>query len=105
MYETVKSQARKATEELVEIAKLDYKAQKQHDAEVRKLKNRIEAIEKEIEVTETAIAELEEQLMLPENATDYEKSIEISKNIEENKNKLEELYAEWEDNSTRLANM
>lgn len=86
-------------------SKLDYKAQKQRDAELRKLKNRIENIEKEVETTENLVAELEEQLMSPEVATDYEKSMEVSKNIEENKKKLEQLYAEWEEKSTQLADM
>ena len=97
--------AEQRVEQKETTAKLDYKAQKQHDAEVRKLKNRIEAIEKEIEATENAIADLEEQIMLPEIATDYEKSIEISKNTEDNKKKLEELYTEWEEKSILLADM
>ena len=84
-------------------AKLDYKAQKKYEAEVRKLKNAIEKIEKEIEETEKRIAELEEQLMLPENATDYEKSLEISKHLDSEKAKSENLYTQWEDFSSQLA--
>ena len=86
-------------------AKLDYKAQKQYESEVRKLKNRISAIEKEIEEVENAVSELEQQLMLPENATDFEKSMQISTSIEENKNRLDELYGEWEEKSTALAEL
>ncbi len=84
-------------------AKLDYKAQKKYEAEIRKLKNAIERTEKEIEETEERIAELEEQLMLPENATDYEKSITISNELEEVKLKSENLYSLWEDLSSQLA--
>ncbi len=84
-------------------AKLDYKAQKQFEAEVRKLKNSITKTEAEIEETEQLIANTEEQLMLPENATDFEKSMELTKTLEENKLKLENLYADWEDFSSQLA--
>lgn len=84
-------------------AKLDYKAQKQYDAEIRKLKNAVSKTETEIEQTEQSVAELEEQLMLPENATDFEKSMEITKKLEEYKAKLEELYESWEDFSSQLA--
>ena len=86
-------------------AKRDYKAQKQYESDVRKLKNRIAAIEKEIEETENSVSDLEQLLMQPENATDFEKSMEISKNIEENKSRLEELYGEWEEKSTALAEL
>ena len=86
-------------------AKLDYKAQKQYESELRKLKNRISAIEKEIEEVENSVSDLEQQLMLPENATDFEKSMQISTSIEENKNRLDELYAEWEEKSTALAEL
>ena len=84
-------------------SKLDYKAQKQFEAEIRKLKNTISATEKEIEETEQLISELEEQLMLPENATDFEKSMGISKMLEENKEKLETLYEKWEECSFMLS--
>ena len=56
----------------------------------------------EIEQTEQAVAELEEQLMLPENATDFEKSMQITKNLEEQKSKLESLYELWDDYSVQL---
>lgn len=84
-------------------AKLDYKAQKQYESEIRKLKNSISRTEAEIEETETEISLLEEQLMLPENATDFEKSIEISNSLDEKKEILEELYEKWEKYSSELA--
>ena len=84
-------------------AKLDYKAQKQYEAEIRKLKNAVTKTEEEIELTEQTVADYEEQLMLPENATDFQKSMEITKNLEENKAMLEELYQSWEELSAQLA--
>ena len=84
-------------------SKLDYKAQKQHEAEIRKLKNAVTRTEEDIELTEQTVADFEEQLMLPENATDFEKSIEISKKLEESKAALEKLYEDWEAFSAQLA--
>ena len=84
-------------------SKLDYKAQKQFDAEIRKLKNAVAKTEDEIEAVEKSVSDLEEQLMLPENATDFEKSMELTKKLEENKTKLEELYEKWEDVSAKLS--
>ncbi len=84
-------------------SKLDYKAQKEYDAIIRKLKNAISKTEAEIENIETSIADLEEQLMLPENATDFEKSMNLTKNLEENKARLEDLYVNWEELSTQLS--
>lgn len=84
-------------------SKLDYKAKKQYEAEIRKLKNAIAKAEWEIEEKEQSVTVLEEQLMMPENATDFEKSMEITKNLEECKSKLEELYEAWELYSAQLA--
>lgn len=102
------TQARKVTETAVaekaaeSTSKLDYRAQKQYEAERRKLKNVISKAESEIEQTEETISNLEEQLMLPENATDFEKSMDISKSIEEQRTKLEKLYEMWEEYSAQL---
>lgn len=84
-------------------SKLDYRAQKQYEAEIRKLKNAVTRTEEEIEETEQMVAELEEQLMLPENATDFQRSMEITKNLEQSKARLETLYETWEDFSAQLA--
>ena len=103
------SQMKKASGVIVEAktresnSKLDYMAKKQYDAEIRKLKNAIAKTEAEIEEKEQLVSDLEQQLMMPENATDFEKSMEISKNIDVNKQKLEELYAVWEEYSAQLS--
>ena len=67
------------------------------------LKNAVAKTEEEIEITEQAVSDFEQQLMLPENATDFEKSMEITKKLEESKAKLEELYEAWEEYSAQLA--
>ena len=45
---------------------------------------------------EQKIKQLGDELLKDENATDYEKAMEITSEIETEKNKLEELYIEWE---------
>ncbi len=84
-------------------SKLDYKAQKEHDALIRKLKNQLAKTEEQIEIMENEISNLEKEILLPENATDFEKSMEISKSIEVKKAELENLYIDWEGYSESLA--
>jgi len=84
-------------------SKMDYKAKKQYEAEVRKIKNAISKTEREIDTTEETISQLEEQLMLPENATDFEKSMKITEKLQEEKENLEKLYELWEEYSTQLS--
>lgn len=98
---TVKTQVSHGENE--SSSKHDYKAQKQYDSEIRKLKNSVMKTEEEIDKTEKIISDLEAQLMLPENATNFEKSMELSKLLEENKARLEELYEAWEEFSAQLA--
>ena len=84
-----KSVATRTVETAAESSsKLDYKAQKQYEAELRKLKNAVAKTEEEIEITEQAVSDFEQQLMLPENATDFEKSMEITKKLEEKEFRL-----------------
>lgn len=84
-------------------SKLDYKAKKQYESELRKLKNAVSGTEEQIEKTECEISELEQSLLLPENATDFEKSMQISAELEKAKAELERLYEEWESASERLS--
>ncbi len=77
--------------------KIAYKEKKEKEAFERKIKNRIAKIESEIDEIESTIKKLEEDLLKEENSTDYEKAMELTKEIEENKNKLEELYIKWEE--------
>ena len=62
----------------------------------RKRKSRLIKVEEEIDILETKIKQLGDELMKEENATDYEKVMEITSEIEENNEKLEMLYKEWE---------
>ena len=76
--------------------KLDWKAQKEAQAEARKKQNAIKKLEEKIEHIENKIKDADEQLALEEVYTNPYKSKEIF----EEKTKLEEelnyLYEEWE---------
>ena len=76
--------------------KIAYKEKKANEAMERKRKNRIIKLEEEISDLEEKIKQLEDELLKDENATNYEKALEISSEIEGEKVKLDELYSEWE---------
>ncbi len=73
----------------------DYRLQKERQAEERKRKNRLKKAEEAISQTENEISRLETLFEDPEIAANYERSWEISKELEEQKSRLEILYDEW----------
>ncbi|MBQ6907647.1 MAG: ABC-F family ATP-binding cassette domain-containing protein [Clostridia bacterium] len=84
-------------------SKQDYKNQKKRESNLRKLKNLLCKTEEKIEITENEISSLEADLMLPQNATDFVKSMDISKTIENKKIILEKYYEDWEKYSDSLS--
>ena len=84
------------------VAALSYKEQKERDALIRKLNNTLTKTEAQISELEELIADLEGQLLLPENASDYVKAAEISAKIDENNEKLASLYELWEETEEKL---
>lgn len=74
-----------------------YKLQKEQQALERKRNSRISKIEKEIEEKEADLEELQRLLELPETSVDYEKLLELTENFDLLKNKLDDLYLEWEE--------
>ena len=74
-----------------------YKLQKEQQALERKRNSRISKIEKEIEEKETAIAEIQDLLQLPETSADYQKLLELTEQFDLLKNELDNLYSEWEE--------
>ncbi len=82
--------------ELTTDTKLDWKAQKEAQAEARKKQNTLKKLEQQIENIENKIKEADEQLSLEEVYTNHYKAKEIF----DEKTKLEEeltyLYEKWE---------
>ncbi|MCQ2505715.1 MAG: ABC-F type ribosomal protection protein [Lachnospiraceae bacterium] len=77
-------------------SKLDRNRTKELQAKVRRLKNDISKAEEKIEALENENAELNEQLLLPDNATDHELLLEISLKIKQNEEEASKLMEEWE---------
>ena len=71
-----------------------YRTKEQRSADAAR-KQRIKAIEKEIEELESLQATLEEEITLPEITRDYQLLNEKCMLIEETKNKISELSDEW----------
>lgn len=83
-------------------AALSYKEKKEHEALIRKLSGTLSKTETAIEELEEKISVLENQLLLPENASDYVKAAELSAEIEKKNEKLTELYELWEKTEEQL---
>ncbi len=82
-----------------------YKQKKEEQSRLRKLKTAISKIEEEIEALEKKQAEIEAELSLPQNATDYQKMTELSKELDEIKGILAEKLENWENLSEQVANL
>lgn len=84
------------TTEEVSESKLDWKQQKELQAQQRKKENRLKKVEDEIATLETREKEIEEEMARPEVATNVAHLMELSKEQSTITSSLEELYEEWE---------
>lgn len=76
--------------------KQDWQAMKEDKAKKRKRENQLRKTEQEIEVLETRLHELEEEMSAPGMATNAKGLHDITLQMDETNQKLEELYALWE---------
>ena len=76
--------------------KQDWKSQKEEQARQRKRQNALKKTEAQIASLEERDAALDEKLTQPDIATDVGKLMEIHKEKEDIKKRLEQLYEEWE---------
>lgn len=74
----------------------DWKAQKEQQAKQRKKENDIQKCEEEIAKLEEKDKQLDNEMALPENATNVAKLQELTKEKESISARLEELYEKWE---------
>ena len=74
----------------------DWKAQKEQQAKQRKKENDIRNCEEEIAKLEEKDKQLDNEMALPENATNVAKLQELTKEKESISARLEELYEKWE---------
>ncbi len=78
-------------------AALDWKAQKEEQARLRKKENDLKKTEAEIESLETRSSEIDELMAAPDICTDVAKLQELSKEKEQITEKLTILYEKWEE--------
>ena len=76
--------------------KLDWKAQKEEQAKLRKRENDLKKCEEEISLLEAKQKELDEKMALPEIATNSVKLQEVASEQAKCSTRLEELYELWE---------
>ena len=80
----------------------DYKIQKEKQAYIRKKKAKLRHYESEIEEIETKLSELETELSSPNNASDYEAAMKITKKITKLKEENDELFIRWSELAEKL---
>lgn len=95
-----KQEAAKAADEAenenaVPKANTVYKQKKERASEIRKRRAALSKCEREIEAAEAEIDTLNEQLSNPETASDYEKMMEITNKITEQKALADSLMNDW----------
>lgn len=91
-----------AQEETVPDTKEDWQAKKAQQARLRKLENRLKKTEGRIEELEALIAQIDEECMKPENATNSAKLGELTREQNEYRQELEQCYETWETLSVEL---
>ncbi len=80
----------------------DWQAQKEEAARKRKLENSLKKTEQKIAELENRNKEIDEEFLKPETGTDVAKCSALSKEQTENKERLEQLYEEWETLSEQM---
>lgn len=93
--EAAKAAAEAEKENAVPKANTVYKQKKERASEIRKRRAALSKCEREIETAEAEIDTLNEQLSNPETASDYEKMMEITNKITEQKALADSLMNDW----------
>lgn len=93
--EAAKAAAEAENENAVPKANTVYKQKKERASEIRKRRAALSKCEREIEAAEAEIDTLNEQLSNPETASDYERMMEITNKITEQKALADSLMNDW----------
>lgn len=91
-----------AQEDTVPDTKEDWQAKKAMQARLRKIENSLKKTEERIEELEALIAQIDEECMKPENATNSAKLGELTREQNEYRQELEQCYETWETLSMEL---
>lgn len=93
--EAAKAAAEAENENAVPKANTVYKQKKERASDIRKRRAALSKCEREIEAAEAEIDTLNEQFSDPETASDYEKMMEITNKITEQKALADSLMNDW----------
>ena len=80
----------------------EYQLRKEKAAELRKAKAALARLEKENEENDETIRQISESLQDPETASNYEKALELSAELERLNARNEAILEEWEALSEKL---
>lgn len=83
----------------------EYHERKQRQSEIRRLKGLISRLEKEIEETEGKIESINQELSDPEISANYEKTLELTEQLNGLNESLESLFEEWSVSTESLSEM
>ena len=83
----------------------EYKEKKALKSEQAKARTAVSRAEKAIKEAEEELESINFELALPYIASDYKKAGELSKKADGLRERIEKLYAEWEDAEARLAEL
>jgi ATP-binding cassette subfamily F protein 3 len=83
------------TRKLVKDSEAERQAKKQNEAEERRRQRRAESVENRIHEIEAAIADIQDEMALPENSTDPEWMHRESSRMAELEAEVTDLYDEW----------
>lgn len=81
----------------------DYKLRKERESEIKKLTGKASRTEAQIDLIDSQLASLNEEMSTPQAAADYERVIELTKQIDELTEKQLELMQIWEECTALLA--
>ncbi len=73
----------------------EYKEQKMRESAMRKEKSQIKSLETKMEKIDCEIKKLERELADPENASDYQKAMDIADKIQKLKEEDRSMFARW----------
>ncbi len=76
--------------------KLDWQAQKEEQARIRKRQNDLKKTEDQIHLLETRDKEIDQLLQQEEVYTNIDRLMELNQEKQDIQNQLEELYERWE---------
>ncbi|WP_242857074.1 ATP-binding cassette domain-containing protein [Pseudobacteroides cellulosolvens] len=91
-----------STEVQVSQSKLDYKAEKEERARIRKLEKRYSEIENKIADTEERLKAIDQEMFDESTASDHSRLTDLLDEQIRLNSLLEELYSEWESITTEL---